>query len=165
MEIKMLKHIKNIEKFNRERGLLDRGIDIDLENSFLLSEELETLDVSSLGLDLRLNNKSHDELAKQIVIQYTKPFKNKEEEMVEYIDKVIDHFFFGVGAMLKMGLSPTQIEYLFECVENANNNKPNKSVDGKVIKDDSFVDPKEEIRRVIKTLKCFRDFKNGDIKQ
>jgi predicted HAD superfamily Cof-like phosphohydrolase len=149
----MIKHIENIEKFNRDRGLLDKGINIDLENSFLLSEELETLDVYALGSELGLNNKSHDELAKQIVIQYTKPFKNREEELVEYIDKVIDHYFFGVGAMLKMGLSPTQIEYLFEYVENTNNHKPNKLIYGKVIKDDSFIDPKSEINKVIKTLR------------
>jgi predicted HAD superfamily Cof-like phosphohydrolase len=152
-EKKMIKHIENIEKFNRDRGLLDKGINIDLENSFLLSEELETLDVYALGSELGLNNKSHDELAKQIVIQYTKPFKNREEELVEYIDKVIDHYFFGVGAMLKMGLSPTQIEYLFEYVENTNNHKPNKLIYGKVIKDDSFIDPKSEINKVIKTLR------------
>jgi predicted HAD superfamily Cof-like phosphohydrolase len=149
----MLKHIEQIEKFNKYRGLLDKGINIDLENSFLLSEELETLDVCAIGSELGLNNKSHDELAKQIVIHYSKQFKNKEEEMVEFIDKVIDHFFFGVGAMLKIGLSPTQIEYLFECVESANHNKPKKSIDGKVIKDNSFIDPKYEINKIVKTLK------------
>jgi predicted HAD superfamily Cof-like phosphohydrolase len=149
----MIKHIEQIEKFNKDRGLLDKELNIDLENSFLLSEELETLDVFALGSELGLNNKSHDELAKQIVIQYGKPFKNKEEEMVEFIDKVIDHFFFGVGAMLKMGLTPVQIEYLFECVESANHNKPKKSIDGKVIKDDSFIDPKEEIFRVLRTIR------------
>jgi predicted HAD superfamily Cof-like phosphohydrolase len=149
----MIKHIENIEKFNRDRGLLDKELNIDLENSFLLSEELETLDVYAIGSELGLNNKSHDELAKQIVTQYTKQFKNREEEMVEFIDKVIDHFFFGVGAMLKMGLTPVQIEYLFEFVENTNNHKPNKLINGKVIKDDSFVDPKEEIFRVVRTLK------------
>jgi hypothetical protein len=149
----MIKHIENIEKFNRDRGLLDKEFNIDLENSFLLSEELETLDVYAIGLELGLNNKSHDELAKQIVIQYGKPFKNREEEMVELIDKIIDHYFFGVGAMLKMGLSSTQIEYLFECVQNANNNKPSKSMDGKIIKGSNFIDPKEEINRVVRTLK------------
>jgi predicted HAD superfamily Cof-like phosphohydrolase len=149
----MIKHIENIAKFNRDRGLLDKELNIDLENSFLLSEELETLDVYAIGSELGLNNKSHDELAKQIVIQYAKPFKNREEEIVEYIDKVIDHFYFGIGAMLKIGLSPTQIEYLFECVESANNNKPNKSIDGKIIKDNSFIDPKSEIYKIVKTLK------------
>jgi hypothetical protein len=149
----MIKHIENIEKFNKDRGLLDKGINIDLENSFLLSEELETLDVYAIGSELGLNNKSHDELAKQIVIQYGKQFKNKEEEMVEFIDKVIDHYIFGVGAMLKIGLSTTQIEYLFECVESANNNKPNKLIGGKVIKDNSFIDPKSEIKKIVKTLK------------
>jgi predicted HAD superfamily Cof-like phosphohydrolase len=148
----MIGHIKNIEKFNKDRGLLDRGFNPELENSFLLSEELETLDVNEIGSMLGLNHDSHDKLAKQIVIQYTKPFKNKEEELVEYIDKVIDHFYFGIGGMLKMGLSPSQIEYLFECVENANNNKPKKSIDGKVIKDDNFVDPKEEINRIVKMV-------------
>jgi predicted HAD superfamily Cof-like phosphohydrolase len=152
-EKKMIKHIENIAKFNKDRGLLDKGLNIDLENSFLLSEELETLDVYAIGSELGLNNKSHDELAKQIVTQYTKQFKNREEELVEYVDKVIDHFYFGIGAMLKMGLSPTQIEYLFEFVENTNNHKPNKLIDGKVIKDDSFIDPKSEINKVIKTLR------------
>jgi predicted HAD superfamily Cof-like phosphohydrolase len=149
----MLKHIENIAKFNRDRGLLDKGINIDLENSFLLSEELETLDVYAIGSELGLNNKSHDELAKQIVIQYGKQFKDKEEEMVEYIDKVIDHYFFGVGAMLKMGLTPVEIESLFEFVENTNNNKPYKSINGKVIKGDEFIDPKGKIFQIIKTLR------------
>jgi predicted HAD superfamily Cof-like phosphohydrolase len=149
----MLKHIENIDKFNRDRGLLDKGINIDLENSFLLSEELETLDVYAIGSELGLNNKSHDELAKQIVLHYGKQFKNREEELVEFIDKVIDHFYFGIGAMLKMGLTPVEIESLFEFVENANNSKPSKSIDGKVIKDYSFIDPKSEIFRVVRTLK------------
>jgi hypothetical protein len=52
-----------------------------------------------------------------------------------------------------MGLTPVQIEYLFEFVENTNNHKPNKLINGKVTKDNSFIDPKPEINKVINTLR------------
>jgi predicted HAD superfamily Cof-like phosphohydrolase len=149
----MIKHIEAIEKFNKDRGLLDKGFNHNLENSFLLSEELETLNAESIGLQLfKCGGMHHDRLAKIIISKHKKEFGSLEEEKIEYIDKVIDHFYFGIGGMLKIGLSPSQIEYLFECVEYANANKPKKSVDGKVVKDENFSDPKEEIRKVVRSL-------------
>lgn len=146
----MIKHLKNIAEFNAVRGLLDKGFNPDLENGFLLSEELETLDFYPLANKLKMDIENHDDLARLMVLEYGTVMSDIDSK-VNYCDKVVDHYFFGIGGMLKMGLNFKDIEDMFTAVEEANTAKGRQRVNGKIVKDSSFeaIDPKHIIRKII----------------
>jgi len=156
----MLKEIQSVKKFNDLRGLTAKGFNPVRENTFLLSEELETLDHEDMAYDLLgvlqlPSDFSHDHFAKHLTEGYGLTHSHTEH-MVEYVDKVIDHWVFGIGGMIKMGMTPEQALECFQYVLEANELKPIGKVnnDGKQEKGNDFelVDPKHKIRKLIESL-------------
>ena len=112
---------QKIIKWNKERGLLERGFNQEKETSFIVEELLEASGNYN-SLDAR-------EKATQYAKEITKDSKGNEHEI---IDALFDIIIFATGAMGKLGYNPTQVmeEGFMEI-----NSRTGVMIDGKFVKD------------------------------
>lgn len=132
--------IKLVYKFNKEASLLDKPYNDHVESAFLIEEAIEGFDldklINALNLEVYSNKKSKD-VARAILGSV----KDETITDVERFDKHIDAFVYTIGSMLKMGLSPQQIEQGIAVVMQANMKKlTNKNYDaeGKLLKPEGW---------------------------
>ena len=150
-------HIDEIYDFNKTLGLLDAGYDDFLESSFQIEEALEGFGnlpkLSSLVLveDAKFgySNYAPKDISRAIVA-----LVNVEDTCipdVHRLDKAIDAIVFAVGAIAKLGLTPSQIREAISVVTKANLQKLGMPKDkfGKVIKPDNFVGPEVELQKIL----------------
>lgn len=79
-----------------------------------------------------------------------------EDDLPGQVDALLDLIYFALGILYKMGLSPLEINTLFEAVHNANmtksvGKKKGREVEGAIdaVKPADFKDPKNVIEGVI----------------
>ena len=131
--------IKLVHKFNKEAGLLGKPYNDHVESAFLIEEAIEGFDldklINALNLEVYSNKKSKD-VARAILGSV----KDETITDVERFDKHIDAFVYTIGSMLKMGLSPQQIEQGIAVVMQANMKKIGapKDAEGKLLKPEGW---------------------------
>ena len=152
-----------IFKFNKDRGLLEKGFDYDREAGFLLSESLELIDHKALveyifERECPQRNFNQDELALWIVKTFPKQGLSELDKAVLYADTFVDQKVFGSGGCMKMGLPMGEIENIIHVVCDANLQKTGgTTADGKQKKGTAFTPPDEQIRDRLKLLPQFKD--------
>lgn len=149
----MLNPIKEIVKFNKEAGLIEKGYDDFLESSFQIEEALEgfpnvLLKSHMTGGDAK--PETPKDLARCIVGMATTPNMNKLAD-VDRFDKACDAVVFAVGSMAKLGLDVHQITKGLNAVMKANNAKLKMPKDefGKLMKPEGFVGPEAELQKIL----------------
>lgn len=136
--------IKDIIKFNKECGLLDKGYSDFLESSFQIEEALEGLsDMKYLCTFLWDEMPSHvtkwsaispKEISRRIVnLSYDKTAPLSD---VDRLDKACDAIVYAIGSMAKLGLDYHQVTQALNIVMTANWKKREcgKDEHGKLLK-------------------------------
>ena len=150
----MLDPIKEIIRFNKEAGLLNKGYDDKLESSFLIEEALEGFDTTSLVYQSHdtttvtcENPKSHS--------RYITSCCSGTLSDVDRLDKACDAVVFAIGSMAKLGLDQHAIKKALNIVMKANFTKLGQKVDhaGKLGKPADFVGPEAELQALLYTAK------------
>lgn len=130
--------IKLVHKFNKEAGLLDKPYNDFLESSFLVEEAIEGFNLDNLvnALNLDVYSCKSKDVARAILSSV----KDDKMSDVERFDKHIDAFVYTVGGMLKLGLTPQQIEQGIAIVMAANMKKLGapKDAEGKQMKPENW---------------------------
>lgn len=142
---------KQILRFNKEAGLLDRPFDPVLENRHLIEEALEGFD---LGLVARKAAYiTEDKLTAQSIAAWLLSGQTGESiTEVELLDKACDAVVFAVGTMAKLGLNHAQITRALNTVMQANLTKlkdPVMGSDGKLGKSGDFVGPETKLQEIL----------------
>jgi len=151
--------IKQIYRFNKEAGLLNKGYDDRRESAYPIEEMLETFvdsegKLSELEDDLpsELNDVLTTLTPKQAsrMIMGTIAQPNKPTE-VDILDKHLDSIIFNFGSIFKLGLTPQQAMRALELVMNANMTKLKAGQDseGKQMKPSNFVGPEEKLQHLL----------------
>ena len=142
---------KQILRFNKEAGLLDRPFDPVLENRHLIEEALEGFD-----LDLVARKAAYiteDKLTAQSIAAWLLSGQTGESiTEVELLDKACDAVVFAVGTMAKLGLNHAQITRALNAVMQANLTKlkdPVMGSDGKLGKSGGFVGPETKLQEIL----------------
>jgi len=149
-----------IYKFNKDRGLLDKGFDYDREAGFLLSESFELIDNEEMRDDDGLLSLTNDGYSSHLVTAYEVMDESDLDKAVKFVDTFIDQFVFGSGGCMKMGLTLGTIEYLIHIVADANLQKTGGvDAEGKFSKGTAFKAPDEAIREVLMQLPQFKEGK------
>ena len=141
--------LTKIFKFNKDRGLLDKGFDYTRESGFLLSESLELVDNKALMTALMVEGITNDVFANEIVTQYPMKGESDLDRQVKYVDTFIDQFIFGAGGCMKMGIPMGSIIEMMHIVCDANLQKTGVNDDGKASKGTAFKSPDEKIREIL----------------
>lgn len=142
--------IKQIYKFNKEAGLLEKGYNDFLESSFQVEEALEGFDLEALCVRINgstiLNPCTAKDLSRQITGSCV-----KEVSDVDRLDKACDAVVFAVGSMAKLGLNPQQITKALNVVMQHNFAKLGMPKDehGKLTKPDDFSGPEKELQKIL----------------
>ena len=131
--------IKLVHKFNKEAGLLEKPYNDFTESAFLIEEAIEGFDLNKLIETLKLKVKE-DYKSKDVARAIIESVKDEKMSDVERFDKHIDAFVYTIGAMLKMGLTPQQIEQGIAVVMAANMKKIGapKDSEGKQLKPENW---------------------------
>jgi predicted HAD superfamily Cof-like phosphohydrolase len=135
----MTNPIKEIYRFQKEAGLLDRGYDDFLESSFQIEEALEGFsNLQSLADIFQCSTKPKD-LSRAII---RKAIGDHDTELsdVDRLDKHLDGIVYHIGSLAKLGLSPQQIQLALLIVNQANLAKVGCPRDehGKLLKPDNW---------------------------
>lgn len=124
------KVIENIVKWNEERGLLNTPFNLKREMGMILEEVLEGFGFSK-------------KIAKERGLELANDFYESSFDMVgknELIDSFGDIAFIAIGSIAKLSADP---EVVLADITEANQQKGSKvDENGKIIKDDSFIEPK-----------------------
>lgn len=138
-----------VYKFNKDRGLLDKGFDYNREAGFLMSESLELIDNKAFRKHDGLESLTNDEHARHIM-NWFKTDESPLDKAVKYIDTWADQFVFGAGAGMKMGLPIGTLVQILNIVMEANLQKTGGiNEDGKQQKGTAFKSPDEQIREIL----------------
>lgn len=150
----MTNPIKDIYKFNKDRGLLDKDYNDKKECAFPIEEALEGMgDLSALADRVKgevgIADSSPKGLSRQIIA-----LANLDGEPdiadVDRLDKHLDIIVFSFGSIFKLGLSPQDAMNALGIVMKANMTKPSaKDAEGKVIKQVDFVGPEIELQKLL----------------
>ena len=127
----MDKVIDGVVNWNADRGLLDKGFDIQLEMGMILEEVLE-----GFGYPREVAKEKSLKMAKKLNAK--SPMHNAVS-LTDTIDAFGDIIFIAIGSLAKLGVNP---EAVLSDILKANQQKGNKvDKNGKIIKDDNFVEP------------------------
>ena len=127
----MDKVIDGVVNWNADRGLLDKGFDIQLEMGMILEEVLE-----GFGYPREVAKEKSLKMAKKLNAK--SPMHNAVS-LTDTIDAFGDIIFIAIGSLAKLGANP---EAVLSDILKANQQKGNKvDKNGKIIKDDNFVEP------------------------
>lgn len=155
--------IKQIYRFNKEAGLLDKGYNDFLESSFQVEEALESLPLSGELAFYLYGMEGYStepkDLARAIVAialtghpeDTTNIPSNYEFTDVARLDKACDAVVFAVGSMAKLGLNPQQITRALNIVMQANFTKlaMPKDSHGKLTKPADFTGPEPKLQEIL----------------
>jgi hypothetical protein len=153
----MLNPIKEIVRFNKEAGLIDKGYDDFLESSFQIEEALEGLnDIPYLATRLHADgesieeNFSPEECSRQIVRLAMMDDKTPVSD-VDRLDKACDAVVYAIGSMSKLGLNAQEITKALNIVMHKNFEKLHCQKDefGKLTKPEGFVGPEDELQKIL----------------
>lgn len=146
--------IQQIYDFNKQAGLLDDGYSDFRESSFQIEEALEGFPCTLLHSVLQSEVNSPKELSRTIVDLARNPGMPNIPD-VDRLDKAIDAIVFAVGAIAKLGLTPSQIEEAISIVTEANTQKLSmpKDAHGKLTKPADFVDPTVKLQALLDRIK------------
>jgi predicted HAD superfamily Cof-like phosphohydrolase len=146
--------IKQIVKFNKEAGLLEKGYNDFLESSFQVEEALEGFNLDSLANELNWD-KEHDgeptpKNISRVIVGSANDYENTLTD-VDRLDKACDAVVFAVGSMAKLGLNSQEISKALNIVMKANMTKLRCPKDkyGKLTKPDNFPNPEPELQKLL----------------
>ena len=142
--------LKNIIDFNKNRGLIDTGINVKRGAAFILEELMEMFEENLMPRDTALR-----------VINNKKCYRTPKKDMTIILDSYADMIVYAVGEMAKtlkaIGNKDEDlyfmISYILRIITEANMKKSNdKDTEGKVIKGEEFTDPIIPLKR--EDIKC-----------
>ena len=144
----MINPIKDIVKWQKEAGNLDKPYSDFLESSFQIEEALEGFDLSTLPNEI--GGDSPKLVARQIC-----QFLEFVEDDVARLDKACDAIVYAIGSIAKLGLDHHGITKALNIVNNANKQKLNSKRDslGKLEKPLNFKGPEEELQELLNSYK------------
>ena len=146
----MLDQVTRIYDFNRVNGLLDKPYNDFLESSFQIEEALEGFDLPVIieTLDLKID---FDTNSKGVAREILSSVSNNELSDLDRLDKHLDSIVYDIGAIAKLGLTPTQLLQALSIVMDANEAKNGCPKDsfGKLMKGSSFEGPEENLQRLL----------------
>ena len=151
----MIDQVTRIYDFNRVNGLLDKPYNDALESSFQIEEALEGFNLSALEPLLKSRHPKDTRLftpkeASRLIIGTVYDFSNQLPD-VDRLDKHLDSIVYDIGAIAKLGLTPTQLLQALSIVMDANEAKNGCPKDsfGKLMKGSSFEGPEENLQRLL----------------
>lgn len=143
---------KQIVRFNKEAGLLDRPFDPVLENRHLIEEALEGFDLDLVARK-QTGYITGDKITAQSLAAWLLSGQTGESiTEAELLDKACDAVVFAVGTMAKLGLNHAQITRALNTVMQANLTKlkdPVMGSDGKLGKSGDFVGPETKLQEIL----------------
>ena len=144
----MTNPIKEIYRFNKEAGLLDKGYDDARECAYPIEEMLEGFE-PECGLSLDLDTPKA--MSRAITKWLTEPEWYTELSDVDRFDKHLDAIVFNFGSLFKLGLTPQQAMKGLSVVMQANMKKLHAGQDseGKQQKPVNFVGPEEQLQKIL----------------
>ena len=145
--------IKQIYKFNKEAGFLNKPINPWLEATYQIEEAMEGYNCEELSQVLFPQHysepyTSHKELARAIL----STCKDEVVAPVDVLDKAVDAVVFAVGTMAKLGLDANGITKAINIVMHANMQKLKQATvdaEGKLTKPEDFVGPEEKLQELL----------------
>lgn len=157
----MLEQVTRIYDFNRVNGLLDKPYNDFLESSFQIEEALEGISSSGHGGGLptlaRILNENvsyitpieptHKSVSRGII----EAAFYKTASDLERLDKHIDSIVYNIGAIAKLGLTPSQLLQALSIVMDANEAKNGCPKDsfGKLMKPENFPNPEPRLEQLL----------------
>ena len=146
----MLDHVTRIYDFNRVNGLLDKPYNDFLESSFQIEEALEGFDLPVIieTLDLKID---FDTNSKGVAREILSSVSNNELSDLDRLDKHLDSIVYDIGAIAKLGLTPTQLLQALSIVMDANEAKNGCPKDsfGKLMKPENFPNPEPRLEQLL----------------
>ena len=142
--------IKEIYRFNKEAGLLDKPYNDLLEDSMCIEECLEGhphLDRHPLDIEIE---EYTPKLVSRAIISTV--HANEPLTEVERLDKACDKAIIAIGSMAKLGLNPQQITKALNIVMQVNFTKlKSAQVDstGKLLKPSDFEGPELALQSIL----------------
>ena len=144
----MTNPIKEIYRFNKEAGLLDKGYVDARECAYPIEEMLEGF--SNIEKIFYPNGPtiSPKEASRYIMEKVTLDSNISD---VDRFDKHLDAIVFNFGSLFKLGLTPQQVMRGLSVVMQANMQKLKVGQDseGKQLKPDDFVGPEEQLQKIL----------------
>ena len=157
----MLNPIKEIYKFNKDAGLLEKPYDDFLESSFQVEEALEGFILPSEKLldehgnviiDATVTDKREKHISRDIISwasgcgTVSNPISD-----VDRLDKACDAVVYAIGSMAKLGLNPQDITKALNIVMDCNNTKLKQPKDehGKLMKPENFIGPEPRLQLLL----------------
>lgn len=148
----MLDQVTRIYEFNRVNGLLDKPYNDFLESSFQIEEALEGFDLPVIieTLDLKID---FDTNSKGVAREILSSVSNNELSDLDRLDKHLDSIVYDIGAIAKIGLTPTQLLQALSIVMDANEAKNGCPKDsfGKLMKPENFPNPEPRLEQLLLT--------------
>lgn len=128
--------IKDIIKFNKECGLLDKGYSDFLESSFQIEEALEGFEDDNGDIFLENFRGSPKEVSREILRINPQDKDIAIISDVDRLDKACDAIVYAIGSMAKLGLDYHQVTQALNIVMAANWKKKEcgKDEHGKLLK-------------------------------
>ena len=146
----MLDQVTRIYDFNRVNGLLDKPYNDFLESSFQIEEALEGFDLPVIieTLDLKID---FDTNSKGVAREILSSVSNNELSDLDRLDKHLDSIVYDIGAIAKLGLTPTQLLQALSIVMDANEAKNGCPKDsfGKLMKPENFPNPEPRLEQLL----------------
>ncbi len=139
--------IKEIYKYNKDRGLLDTGYSDLRECAYPIEEALEGMDITKLAAKLCSSSVDPKEVSRHIM-SMTKP--SSDLTNVARLDKHLDSIVFSLGSIFKMGLTPQEAMNALGIVAHANATKSTQvDEEGKNIKGDDWEAPEVKLQALL----------------
>jgi len=149
----MLNPIKEIYKFNKEAGLLEKGYYDAQESAYPIEEMLEGFKIEELARNMGLPE--HIEATPKNLSRYIAASAMEETTFsipdVDRLDKHLDAIVFNFGSIFKLGLTPQEAMNALNIVMQANMQKLKVGQDemGKQMKPEDFVGPEEQLQKIL----------------
>ena len=151
----MTNPIKNIYRFNKEAGLLDKGYDDCKEIAYSIEEMLEAFpeyNLQKLATKINSPEDTPKMISRHIATIVNTPYKEEINiSDVDRFDKHLDAIVFNFGSLFKLGLTPQQAMKGLSVVMQANMQKLHAGQDseGKQQKPVNFVGPEEQLQKIL----------------
>jgi uncharacterized Rmd1/YagE family protein len=143
--------IKQIYKFNKEAGLLDKPYSDEKECAYPIEEALEgfgTRFLTDLAYRLDIGETTSPKLISRAIVTEG---PDKALSDVDRLDKHLDIIVFSFGSIFKLGLSPQEAMNALGIVMTANLTKLSVGTDseGKQMKPTDFIGPEEQLQKLL----------------
>jgi len=151
----MLNPIKEIYRWQKEAGNLDKPYDDFLESSFQVEEALEGFNNYKFSeVFQELSNDSSPKDISRIIVA-TSIMGDRELTDVERLDKACDAIVYAIGSIAKLGLDHHGITKALNIVNQHNKAKLGMPRDeaGKLMKPNDFKGPEPELQKLLDQYK------------